>query len=49
MVVRSRKEGDMINPFGMTGSMKLKKYLNAGIPAIQEGKNNDIIMNMHYM
>ena len=27
--LRHRKDGDIINPFGMTGSMKLKKYLNA--------------------
>ena len=24
-----KKDGDIINPFGMTGTMKLKKYLNA--------------------
>lgn len=27
--LRNRCDGDVINPFGMTGSMKLKKYLNA--------------------
>lgn len=27
--VRTRREGDTITPFGMTGSMKLKKYLNS--------------------
>ena len=27
--LRTRREGDIINPFGMQGSMKLKKYLNA--------------------
>ena len=27
--IRNRKDGDVINPFGMTGSMKLKKYLNS--------------------
>jgi len=27
--LRHRQDGDMINPFGMTGSMKLKKYLNS--------------------
>lgn len=27
--LRTRKDGDVINPLGMTGSMKLKKYLNA--------------------
>jgi len=27
--LRTRREGDFIAPFGMTGSMKLKKYLNS--------------------
>lgn len=31
--LRNRREGDTIRPFGMSGSMKLKKYLNSkGIP-----------------
>ena len=25
-IVRTRKDGDLITPFGMNGSMKLKKY-----------------------
>lgn len=29
LVLRHRKDGDVITPFGMTGSMKLKKYMNA--------------------
>ena len=29
LTIRNRKDGDTINPFGMTGSMKLKKYLNS--------------------
>ena len=29
LTLRNRKDGDIINPFGMTGSMKLKKYLNS--------------------
>lgn len=29
LVIRHRKDGDIITPFGMTGSMKLKKYMNA--------------------
>jgi len=29
LTIRTRREGDFITPFGMTGSMKLKKYLNA--------------------
>jgi tRNA(Ile)-lysidine synthase len=27
--LRTRREGDFINPFGMKGNMKLKKYLNS--------------------
>ena len=31
--LRHRQDGDVINPFGMSGSMKLKKYLNSkGVP-----------------
>lgn len=29
LTVRTRQDGDTINPFGMTGSMKLKKYFNS--------------------
>lgn len=29
LTIRTRREGDFIIPFGMTGSMKLKKYLNS--------------------
>ncbi len=29
LTIRHRQDGDTITPFGMTGSMKLKKYLNA--------------------
>ena len=29
MTLRTRREGDFIIPFGMEGSMKLKKYLNS--------------------
>ena len=29
LILRTRRDGDMINPFGMRGSMKLKKYLNS--------------------
>ena len=28
-ILRTRKDGDVITPFGMKGSMKLKKYMNA--------------------
>lgn len=27
--LRTRKDGDIISPFGMTGTMKLKKYMNS--------------------
>ncbi len=29
LILRTRKDGDIIRPFGMSGSMKLKKYMNA--------------------
>jgi tRNA(Ile)-lysidine synthase len=29
LAVRTRRDGDFITPFGMSGSMKLKKYLNS--------------------
>lgn len=29
LTLRTRRDGDFITPFGMTGSMKLKKYLNS--------------------
>ncbi len=33
LTIRTRKDGDIITPFGMLGSMKLKKYLNSkGVP-----------------
>ena len=33
LILRTRKDGDIISPFGMTGTMKLKKYMNAkGVP-----------------
>lgn len=33
LTVRTRRDGDFITPFGMNGSMKLKKYLNLkGVP-----------------
>ena len=28
LIIRNRKDGDIITPFGMKGSMKLKKYMN---------------------
>ncbi|EKE02591.1 MAG: hypothetical protein ACD_20C00357G0014 [uncultured bacterium] len=36
---RTRKEGDTIQPFGMPGTMKLKKYLiNKGVPEFERDK-----------
>ena len=33
LVLRTRRDGDIISPFGMNGTMKLKKYLNSkGVP-----------------
>lgn len=33
LTIRTRRDGDIINPFGMSGTMKLKKYLNSkGVP-----------------
>lgn len=33
LLLRTRNDGDVISPFGMSGSMKLKKYLNSkGVP-----------------
>lgn len=29
LTIRTRRNGDFITPFGMTGTMKLKKYLNS--------------------
>ena len=41
LTLRYRKDGDIICPFGMSGTMKLKKYLNSkGVPR----HNRDKIM-----
>ena len=40
ITLRTRKEGDMISPFGMSGSMKLKKYMNA--KGIQRYKRDSV-------
>lgn len=43
LTLRTRREGDYITPFGMEGSMKLKKYLNSkGIS--QHEKDNLILL-----
>lgn len=42
LYIRNRKDGDVINPFGMTGSMKLKKYLNS--KGISRHKRDELIL-----
>lgn len=42
LFARTRKDGDIINPFGMTGSMKLKKYLNS--KGINRHKRDEILL-----
>ena len=42
LILRTRRDGDVISPFGMSGSMKLKKYMNAkGVP---RHKRNDMML-----
>ena len=40
LVLRTRKDGDIITPFGMKGSMKLKKYMNS--KGVNKHKRDDI-------
>lgn len=42
LTVRTRREGDFIVPFGMTGSMKLKKYLNS--KGISQHNKDELIL-----
>lgn len=42
LVVRNRVDGDVINPFGMTGSMKLKKYLNS--KGVNRHKRDELLL-----
>lgn len=42
LTIRTRKDGDFIVPFGMTGSMKLKKYLNA--KGVSQHKKDGLIL-----
>ncbi len=42
LTLRTRQDGDIISPFGMTGTMKLKKYFNA--KGISRHKRNNIIL-----
>lgn len=42
LILRNRRDGDMINPFGMSGTMKLKKYMNA--KGVNRHKRDDILI-----
>ncbi|MDD3436920.1 MAG: tRNA lysidine(34) synthetase TilS [Candidatus Gastranaerophilales bacterium] len=42
LTIRTRREGDFITPFGMTGKMKLKKYLNS--KGISRHEKNDLLL-----
>lgn len=42
LVLRNRRDGDVINPFGMSGSMKLKKYLNS--KGVLRHKRDDLLI-----
>ena len=42
LTLRTRKDGDLINPFGMTGSMKLKKYFNS--KGVNRHKRDEVLL-----
>lgn len=42
LTVRTRRDGDFIAPFGMSGSMKLKKYLNS--KGVSQHQKDSIIL-----
>ena len=42
LTLRTRMDGDLISPFGMTGTMKLKKYFNA--KGINRYKRDNILL-----
>lgn len=42
LTIRTRRDGDFIIPFGMTGSMKLKKYLNS--KGISQHNKDELIL-----
>lgn len=42
VVIRNRRDGDLINPFGMSGTMKLKKYMNA--KGVNRHKRDDVLL-----
>ena len=43
LTIRYRQDGDVINPFGMTGTMKLKKYFNSKGVSRHERDNKILI------
>lgn len=45
LLARTRREGDIINPFGMTGTMKLKKFLNS--KGVNRHKRDEILLLAH--
>lgn len=42
LTLRTRRDGDIINPFGMSGSMKLKKYMNS--KGVNRHKRDEILI-----
>lgn len=42
LTLRNRKDGDIISPYGMSGTMKLKKYMNA--KGVNRHKRDEILM-----
>jgi len=42
LTLRTRRDGDIISPFGMNGSMKLKKYMNS--KGVNRHKRDDILV-----
>lgn len=42
MYIRTRRDGDVINPFGMVGTMKLKKYMNS--KGVNRHKRDEILI-----
>ena len=42
LIIRTRRDGDIIQPFGMKGTMKLKKYLNS--KAFEQHKKNSLVL-----
>ena len=42
LTLRTRRDGDFITPFGMSGSMKLKKYLNS--KGVSQHEKNELIL-----